>query len=124
MARSRTVYVCSECGYETSRWLGKCPECESWNTLIEQEAAPAPAKVPEKKLKRAPGNDAAAQRVDEIPDEAMERRSSGIGELDRVLGGGVVDGSLVLVGGDPGIGKSTLLTQLCANMSREGARVL
>ena len=123
MAKVKTLYVCSECGYETPKWLGKCPDCGSWNTLEEQQAAPT-LRQEEKKLKRAPGNDAQALRVDEIPDETMERRSSGIGELDRVLGGGVVDGSLVLVGGDPGIGKSTLLTQLCANMAGDGACVL
>ena len=123
MARTKTVYVCTECGYETARWLGRCPDCGSWNTLEEREAAPAVGRE-EKKLKRAPGSDAEAMRVDAIPDETMERKSSGIGELDRVLGGGVVDGSLVLVGGDPGVGKSTLLTQLCANMAREGACVL
>lgn len=123
MAKSKTSYVCSECGYETARWLGRCPDCGSWNTLLEQEAAPEP-KLAEKKLRRAPGNDAVALRVDQIPDEAMARRSCGIAELDRVLGGGVVDGSLVLVGGDPGIGKSTLLTQVCANMARDGANVL
>ena len=123
MAKSKTTYVCSACGYETPRWLGKCPECGSWNTLEEQESAPA-FKAEEKKLKRAPGADAEAVRVDEIPDEMMERRSTGIAELDRVLGGGVVDGSLVLVGGDPGIGKSTLLTQLCANMAADGATAL
>ena len=122
MAKARTVFVCGECGWETAKWMGKCPNCGSWNTLSEQEAVPAPAA--EKKLKRAPGGNAEAMRVDEIPEESMERRSSGIGELDRVLGGGVVDGSLVLVGGDPGIGKSTLLTQLCANMARDGNRVL
>ena len=121
MAKARTVYVCSECGYESPRWMGKCPDCGSWNTLTEQAAATAPE---EKKLKRAPGLDAEATRVSEIPDETTERRGTGIGELDRVLGGGVVDGSLVLVGGDPGIGKSTLLTQLCANMARDGACVL
>ena len=121
MAKARTVYVCSECGYESPRWMGKCPDCGNWNTLTEQAAAAAPE---EKKLKRAPGLDAEATRVSEIPDETMERRGTGIGELDRVLGGGVVDGSLVLVGGDPGIGKSTLLTQLCANMARDGACVL
>ena len=82
------------------------------------------AEPSEKKLRRAPGSDAEALRVDEIPDESPARRSCGIGELDRVLGGGVVDGSMVLVGGDPGIGKSTLLTQVCANMARDGARVL
>lgn len=123
MAKSKTVYACSECGYETPKWLGRCPDCGSWNTLVEREAVPE-VKMVEKKLKRAPGNDADAMRVDQIPDEAMMRRSCGIHELDRVLGGGVVDGSLVLVGGDPGIGKSTLLTQVCANMARDGASVL
>jgi len=123
MARSKTVFVCGECGYETAKWMGKCPDCGSWNTLVEQEAAPA-IKQDEKKLKRAPGSDAQAVRVNDIPDETMARRTTGIAELDRVLGGGVVDGSLVLVGGDPGIGKSTLLTQLCANMSGAGACVL
>jgi len=117
LAKSKTIFVCSECGYEAPKWLGKCPDCGSWNTLLEQEAAPVLPKSEEKKLKRAPGNDARAVRINDIPEQAMERRSTGIGELDRVLGGGVVDGSLVLVGGDPGIGKSTLLTQLCANMA-------
>ena len=123
MAKAKTIYVCLECGYETAKWLGRCPDCGSWNTFEERQSAPA-IKPEEKKLKRAPGSDARAVRVDEIPDEHMERRSSGIQELDRVLGGGVVDGSLILVGGDPGIGKSTLLTQLCAHMAGDGARVL
>ncbi len=125
MAKQKTVYVCSECGYETARWLGKCPECGTWNTLIEQESvAPAAPAMAEKKLKRAPGLGNDPLRVDEIPDEAMMRRSTGIGELDRVLGGGVVEGSLILVGGDPGIGKSTLLTQVSAHLAKEGNRVL
>ena len=123
MAKVRTIFVCSECGYETPKWMGKCPDCGNWNTLVEQEAAPSP-KQEERKLKRAPGSGAEAIRVDDIPDEAMARRTTGIAELDRVLGGGVVDGSLVLVGGDPGIGKSTLLTQLCANMAGEEMCVL
>lgn len=123
MAKSKTVYVCSECGYETARWMGRCPDCGNWNTLTEQLARTEPA-VQEKKLKRAPGSDAQALRIDQIPDDVLVRRPSGIGELDRVLGGGIVEGSFVLVGGDPGIGKSTLLTQVCANLSREGISVL
>ena len=123
MAKSKTIYVCSECGYETPRWLGRCPDCGQWNTLTEQESAPA-AELPEKKLRRAPGKGADPLRIDEIPDETMLRRSSGIDELDRVLGGGIVEGSLVLVGGDPGIGKSTLLTQVSANYAADGHRVL
>ena len=123
MAKSKTLYVCSECGYETPRWLGKCPDCGNWNTLTEQ-APRVEFSAPEKKLKRAPGSDAEALRIDQIPDDALARLPSGIGELDRVLGGGIVEGSLVLVGGDPGIGKSTLLTQVCANLSREDIRVL
>lgn len=122
MAKSKTVYVCNECGYETPRWLGRCPDCGNWNTLTEQVQQSA-ASV-EKKLKRAPGNDAEALRIDQIPDEAILRRPSSIGELDRVLGGGIVEGSFVLVGGDPGIGKSTLLTQVCANLSKDGVSVL
>ena len=124
MAKQKTVYVCNQCGYETARWLGKCPECGTWNSLMEQEAAPSVPAMAEKKLKRAPGIGNDPLRVDEIPDEAMLRRSTGIEELDRVLGGGVVEGSLILVGGDPGIGKSTLLTQVSAHFATDGGRVL
>ena len=123
MAKAKTVYVCSECGYETPRWLGKCPDCGNWNTLVEQ-LQKSDVLIQEKKLKRAPGFDAEALRIDQIPDDALMRSPSGIGELDRVLGGGIVEGSFVLVGGDPGIGKSTLLTQVCAHLSREGICVL
>ena len=122
MAKAKTLYVCSECGYETPRWLGRCPDCGNWNTLTEQAAKVEFAS--EKKLKRAPGADAEALRIDQIPDDALVRCPSGISELDRVLGGGIVEGSFVLVGGDPGIGKSTLLTQVCAHLSREGVSVL
>ena len=122
MAKAKTLFVCSECGYETARWLGRCPDCGNWNTLTEQ--APKVEFTSEKKLKRAPGADAQALRIDQIPDDALVRCPSGISELDRVLGGGIVEGSFVLVGGDPGIGKSTLLTQVCAHLSREGVSVL
>ena len=123
MAKAKSMFVCSQCGYETARWMGKCPECGSWNSFSEEERM-SDRQPEEKKLKRAPGLGAEAQRVDQIPDEAMSRLSTGIGELDRVLGGGVVEGSMVLVGGDPGVGKSTLLTQMCANIAREGRTVL
>lgn len=123
MAKAKTVYVCSQCGYESPRWMGKCPDCGTWNSLVEEERNAA--RAPEaKKLKREPGAGAPALLIDEIPDQAMARMSTGMNELDRALGGGVVEGSMVLVGGDPGIGKSTLLTQMCANMARSGKRVL
>ena len=121
MAKSKTMYVCGECGYTTPKWLGKCPDCGKWNTFAEEVQQP---EVEEKKLKRAPGRGGMALPIGEITDEAAARMSSGIGELDRVLGGGVVEGSMVLVGGDPGIGKSTLLTQLSANLSARGDKVL
>ena len=121
MAKSKTMYVCGECGYTTPKWLGKCPDCGKGNTFAEEVQQP---EVEEKKLKRAPGRGGMALPIGEIPDEAAARMSSGIGELDRVLGGGVVEGSMVLVGGDPGIGKSTLLTQLSANLSARGDKVL
>lgn len=119
----RTVYVCSACGYETPKWMGKCPGCNAWNTLEEQ--APQPVQTPAPKAaKQRPGIGSAALRINEIPDEQAERYSTGIAELDRVLGGGVVEGSLMLVGGDPGIGKSTLLLQASENLAASGARVL
>lgn len=125
MAKEKTVYVCSACGYETPRWLGKCPGCNAWNTLEEQapqasvsQAAPARAN------KQRGGTGAKPLRLDEIPEESAVRASTGIGELDRVLGGGVVEGSLMLVGGDPGIGKSTLLLQVSEHLAQQGARVL
>ena len=121
MAKSKTMYVCGECGYTTPKRLGKCPDCGKWNTFAEEVQQP---EVEEKKLKRAPGRGGMALPIGEIPDEAAARMSSGIGELDRVLGGGVVEGSMVLVGGDPGIGKSTLLTQISANLSARGDKVL
>ena len=122
MAKEKTMYVCSGCGYETPRWMGKCPGCNAWNTLEEQ--APQAQAAPVKAIKQRPGTGAGALRLDEIPEENTLRASTGIGELDRVLGGGVVEGSLMLVGGDPGIGKSTLLLQASDHLAQEGKRVL
>ena len=124
MAKEKTIYMCSGCGYETPRWMGKCPGCGSWNTLEEQAPQTAAQQAPAKALKQRPGTGAKAMRLEEIPEENASRATTGIGELDRVLGGGVVQGSLMLVGGDPGIGKSTLLLQASEHLARSGARVL
>ena len=124
MAKERTTYCCSACGYETPRWMGKCPGCNAWNTLEEQAPKAAAAAVAAKPIKQRPGTGAKALRLDEISEESAARRTTGIGEFDRVLGGGVVEGALMLVGGDPGIGKSTLLLQASENLASSGARVL
>lgn len=110
-----TVYVCSECGYESSKWNGRCPGCGEWNTLEETAALPVAAK------KRSPSASGLKfyplSEVDAAENEI--RYKTGIGELDRVLGGGLVKGSLVLLGGEPGIGKSTLLLQICEYLGRD-----
>ena len=125
MAKDKTLYVCSTCGYETAKWMGKCPGCGAWNTLEEQAPQVAAAQAaPAKANKQRPGTGAQAMRLSEIPEESAERAGTGIAELDRVLGGGVVEGSLTLVGGDPGIGKSTLLLQASEHLASGGARVL
>lgn len=111
MAKNKTVFVCSECGQEYSKWNGRCTVCGSWNTIEEAEPAPViggKSAAPLGELKYSPIND--------ICYEDETRYFTGISELDRVLGGGLVKGSLVLIGGDPGIGKSTLLLQICGHM--------
>ncbi len=123
MAKERTMYVCGVCGYETPKWMGKCPGCGAWNTLEEQAPA-ASQSAPVKANKQRPGTGATAMRLEEIPEETSARASTGIGELDRVLGDGVVEGSLMLVGGDPGVGKSTLLLQASDHLAKSGSRVL
>lgn len=115
---SKTLYVCNQCGYETSKWMGKCPSCNAWNTFEEQEILPQP-KSQKAKLNTGKGISAddiypisTIDTTDEI------RYYTGVSELDRVLGGGIVKGSLVLLGGDPGIGKSTLLLQICEYLGK------
>lgn len=123
MPKAQTRFVCSACGHVTSRWLGRCPECMSWNSFVE-EAVP---RVRSASHAEAPPAVATAlpQPVTTIDRDAENRLSSGMAELDRVLGGGIVPGSVVLVGGDPGIGKSTLVTQVGHRVAlREGAPVL
>ncbi len=114
MAKAKgSVFFCGECGYESTKWLGKCPACGSWNTMLEQ-----------KKISSVPSinNLAYAHAIPlaDVTTTASGRVSSGIGELDRVLGGGIVPGSVTLLGGDPGIGKSTLLMQTAAELTKQG----
>lgn len=116
MPKNNTQFVCSECGYASPKWLGRCPDCGKFNTLIEEAVSPLPA-AKQKSAFRAPSSRAIP--LSQVQFEKYERVSSGISELDVVLGGGIVRGSLVLVGGDPGVGKSTLLTQVAAHLSKE-----
>ena len=116
MAKTKTVYFCTECGNETPKWQGKCPSCGAWNTLqehIEKPSVPGRAKSAGPMASRKPKTISQVDSGDEI------RFSTALGELDRVLGGGAVEGSLVLVGGAPGIGKSTLLLQICNALCAE-----
>lgn len=108
MAKQRSIFVCSSCGYETGKWYGKCPSCGQWNTLEEGSSAAVSPSAPTRSI-IAP----TPQRISEIDTQEEFRYKTGLGELDRVLGGGIVKGSLILVGGDPGIGKSTMLLQIC-----------
>ena len=118
MAKAKTIFVCSNCGYESAKWLGKCPACNEWNSFYEEKVANTSStsggKSSVSKEKSMP------RKLKEVEGIEMARTSTGIGELDRVLGGGLVKGSLVLVGGEPGIGKSTLILQLCDKVKGEG----
>lgn len=130
MAKSRTTaFFCKECGYESAKWSGQCPSCKAWNTFVEEPV------VKEKNVKgivninakyheTAGVKKAAPVRLSSVTAADTDRIKTDICELDRVLGGGIVEGSLVLVGGDPGIGKSTLLLQMCYNLAKNGNSVL
>lgn len=120
MAKVKSVYFCTECGYESSGWLGKCPGCQNWNTFVEEKIKPDKS--------NSGGNSfgfkgayaqTKATTLGDITTEASEREDTGIGELDRVLGGGIVKGSLILASGDPGIGKSTMMLMLSGNMAKK-----
>ena len=124
MPKNKLLYVCTDCGYESAKWMGRCPSCGAWNKMEEQE--PTPAAPPTGPLRKSTVSapTAPARTLTQIEETAEERARSGIEEFDRVLGGGIVPGSLVLIGGDPGIGKSTLLLQVSALLAGQGARVL
>lgn len=119
--KSSTAFFCNECGYESSKWMGQCPACKSWNTLVEEPVVRAAQSGRSGSTRIGAGEPTS---VSAVTAESLKRTGTGITELDRVLGGGIVPGSLVLVGGDPGIGKSTLLLQVCRNLSAEGHKVL
>jgi DNA repair protein RadA/Sms len=126
MARPSSVHICSACGHETARWAGQCPGCGEWNTLVE-EARPAAARSRGGRAGAGSGGSRAAiapTPLGQVRAEDHDRLSTGIGELDSVLGGGIVPGSLVLIGGAPGIGKSTLTTMALANLVAAGRRIL
>ena len=118
----KTIWFCQNCGHEENKWLGQCPACKEWNTFVEEEAPSAGSSS--RSGSKASGGAVRAVTLAEIEKRHEERFGSGIAELDRVLGGGIVPGSLVLVGGDPGIGKSTLLLQMCRNLAQDGRDVL
>lgn len=128
MAKARTTaFFCSECGYESSKWMGQCPACKAWNTMVEEPIAKSSPSGAASSLGAGRRSLAPAVKpalLSEIDLQEQDRISTGFKELDRVLGDGIVNGSLVLVGGDPGIGKSTLLLQVCRHLAGAEHRVL
>ncbi len=121
----KTVYICSECEYESPKWLGKCPRCSAWNTFVEdvvEKSSGSASEAPKRTSLIGSGNSKAA-KFSELDMPEYIRFSTGVGELDRVLGGGLVKGSVVLLSGEPGIGKSTLLLQICDSLG-EGKKIL
>ena len=121
MAKGKgTIFFCQQCGYESTKWMGQCPGCREWNSFVEEfvdkSSGGKSAKRQSEALKPVP--------LSQVEMTKQQRISTGIGELNRVLGGGMVPGSLVLVGGDPGIGKSTLLLQVCQNLAADGRKIL
>lgn len=118
-AKTTTVFFCQSCGYESTKWVGQCPGCKEWNTMVEEVVTKSSFTGSGRSTSRLEPS-----RLSEISVEEESRTMTGITELDRVLGGGIVQGSLTLVGGDPGIGKSTLLLQACRELAAQGQKVL
>ncbi|MBR6345009.1 MAG: DNA repair protein RadA [Lachnospiraceae bacterium] len=118
--KMKSVFFCKDCGYESAKWMGQCPACKAWNTMTEEVVSASSKAVPAVNRGEAPK----PVKISEISLSDEDRIPTGMDELDRVLGGGIVPGSLVLVGGDPGIGKSTLLLQMCRNLAVAGQSVL
>jgi DNA repair protein RadA/Sms len=122
--KNKTVFACQECGAQSAKWLGRCPECGAWNSMVEERPVPASVAAASTEKRYALAGAAGPQLYADIDTVVAERLSTGIGEFDRVLGGGVVPGSLVLIGGEPGIGKSTLLLQAAAHFAKAVGPVL
>lgn len=120
MPKAKTIFFCQNCGFESSKWMGQCPACKEWNSFAEEPQTSTKKTAAGNVRKDTPQ----PKTLSEIEMNQAARMSTGMGELDRVLGGGIVQGSLVLVGGDPGIGKSTLLLQVCRNLSDADKKVL
>lgn len=118
MAKTKQTYFCQECGFESTKWLGQCPSCKEWNTFVEEKIVVGAGKHSVKAEAAAPTS------ILDVTTSEETRTGTGLKELDRVLGGGIVKGSLTLVGGDPGIGKSTLLLQVCRNMTNMDHKIL
>ena len=118
--KAKVKFVCQNCGYESARWLGKCSECNSWNSFVEEKT------VTEKSQKYTfeAGKTSKVSAITDIEGREEDRYNTGINELNKVLGGGLVIGSLVLIGGEPGIGKSTLVLQMCNELSKKYGSVL
>lgn len=116
MAKTKTIFVCNSCGYESPKWLGKCPACNSWNTFYEEKLQITTTAGTNVKLKET----AKPMNLNQVEGKEAVRTKTGVEELDRVLGGGIVKGSLVLLGGEPGIGKSTLILQICDKLATDG----
>jgi len=121
MTKAKTHFICQSCGYQVPKWMGRCPGCQEWNTFVEERVIEE--KIPERDLLGFEA-EASPMPITQIVSEEKNRLQIGIGEFDRVLGGGIVFGSVILVGGDPGIGKSTLLLQMMGRLSSEGRKVL
>jgi len=125
MAKAKTTaFFCKECGFESSKWLGQCPGCKEWNTFVEEPVAKKTSAAGGRATGLGAGMAVKPVLLSEVSIEDQDRISTGYQELDRVLGSGIVTGSLILVGGDPGIGKSTLLLQVCRNLAAAGHKVL